>query len=491
MTHGVSSERIGERIFRNVLALLTGRGLSLLLSMAASILLARYLGSEQLGQYGALYAYLGLYTWLATFGLEEILAREAAQRRQQASSVLYTGAVLSAGFGLFGLLAAFFLAPFFGYSGQLRFLLLLAGADLLLLNPMRFPGIVFQVDLKQWWRVGTGLVRQVLWLSALALLALGQAAFVWVILARTLCSVAEAVLIVAITRRPEFLSRSWQFLRSETKNFVRYGFPIAVSGLAVSVYNRIDQVMLHKMTTDQLLGHYVVAVNIVELFSALPVALMSSLYPVLAQVASQEERFRHYLGLSYRSMMAVVFGVCAVLIPVGLPLIRLFYGPEYASSAPMVVVLIWSEVPVFFGVVITNALIAQNLQRYLPASTGLGALTNIVLNLFFIPRWGAVGASWATVVSYSGAAIFFFLLFRATRPLAWQGLRIAFAPCMLALLITAVLPLWSCPLPLKFLLALVLYGTGAGMLHVVRREEMERAWQLVRRSLINVRPQAV
>src|SRR6266480_1852007 len=82
---------VGTRVFQNTVVLLGGRGAGLLLSASTSVVLARYLGSERLGEYGALYAYLTLFTWLATFGLESVLAREATQRRSEASSIFFTG----------------------------------------------------------------------------------------------------------------------------------------------------------------------------------------------------------------------------------------------------------------------------------------------------------------------------------------------------------------------------------------------------------------
>src|SRR5258708_18822548 len=198
-----------------------------------------------------------------------------------------------------------------------------------------------------------------------------------------------------------------------------------MSVIAVGVYHRIDQVMLHKMANDQALGPYVVAVQIAELFSALPVALMSSLFPILSRVASEEEQFRHYLGVSYRFLMLLVFSVCAVLTPIAAPLVIFFYGGQFLVSAKLLVVLIWSEVPIFFGVALTNALLARNLQRYLPLSTVTGAVMNVLLNIVVIPRYGALVAASATVVSYCFAAIFLFPIFHGTRCFTLHRLRIA------------------------------------------------------------------
>jgi PST family polysaccharide transporter len=473
---------VGASVFQNTAVLLGGRGAGLLLSAATSVVLARFLGRERLGEYGALYAYLTLFTWLATFGLESVLAREAAQRRSEASSIFFTGSVISLVFAVAGISLALLLAPFFGYGGQLQLLLLLAAIDILLLPSIRLSGIVFQVDMRQWYNVGINLMRQALWLLAVVFLALGRATFIWVVMARTCCGLIEAGLTVCVTLRGRFLSRPWTFSLDRAKQLVRYGFPIALSAIAVGIYHRIDQVMLHKIASDQTLGPYVVAVQVVEQFSVLPVALVSSLFPILSQLSGQEEQFRHYLGVSYRFLMAVVFGVCAVFTPIAGPLVDFFYGKQFHSSAALLVVLVWSEVPIFFGVVIANAIIAKNLQRYLPMSTVLGAVVNVVLNLACIPRWGALGASWATVISYCLASILLFLGIRQTRAFALQGLRISFPPFVLALGITVFLSFVSWSISWKFLFSAISFCAGAWLTGTVQRSELNRLLGLAKNS---------
>src|ERR1700730_6634619 len=114
------------RIFQNIVTLIGGQGLNLVLSAAATILLARYLGTARLGEFGALYAYLGLYGWLSTFGLDSILARQVAQDRARAGSILLTGVCVSSLFAFGTAAIALLLAPLFGYSGSLRGLLIFA-----------------------------------------------------------------------------------------------------------------------------------------------------------------------------------------------------------------------------------------------------------------------------------------------------------------------------------------------------------------------------
>lgn len=470
---------VGTRVFQNMSVQLLGRAASLLLAVATSVILARYLGREKLGEYGAIYSYIGLYSWLATLGLEQILAREASQRRSQAGSIFFTASIVGVSLACAGTGFALLLAPWFGFSHGMRLLLLFAAVDIMLLPPMSFASIVFQVDLRQWYSVGFGLFRQALWLVAVILLARGGAGFFWVIASRALAGVATASVFLPFCWRKQFLPRPLLFSWAEARQLLRFGFPMALTLVSVAMYQRIDQVMLHRMVGDQALGPYVIAVQMAELFGALPIALMGSLLPILSQTAHQEDQFRHYLAISYRFLMVVIFAVCALTAPVAPAIVDLFYGREFRATSGLLTVLIWSEVPLFLSVVLSNALVAKGLQRYLPVSTMAGAVTNIVLNLVMIPRWGALGASWASVMSYCIAGVFLFLIFPLTRGLAAQGLQIALRPFLLALAITAALGFLSLAFWWKLGLAASAYSAGAWLTGMVKRSEIARAREFV------------
>jgi O-antigen/teichoic acid export membrane protein len=479
-----TSEALGPRVFRNIATLIGGQSLTLAVSGAATIVLARYLGTVQLGEFGGLYAYVGLYGWLTTFGLDTILARQVAQNRQQAGSILLTGVCLSSLLALGATAIALVLAPSFGYSGVLRILMVFACIDVLLMTPLRLPGIVFQVDLRQWYGVGIGLARQFMWLLVLVGLVWDRASLFWIILGRTVCALLEVALIFIAIQKKRFLAGPWRVLSSEAKRYLRFGFPVAMSALAVGIYHRIDQVMLHKMASDQVLGNYVAAVRLTELVNVFPIAVMTSMFPILAQSAGEEDRFRQYLRLSFRFLMALAFGLCLFVTLFSGLIVRWIYGVKFATAGPLLAVLTWSEVPVFFGVVLVNGLVAKNLQNYLPFSTGIGAVVNVILNLYFIPRWGAVGSAWATNISYTLAAILLFLLFPVTRPMAWFGFRILAPPCLLALFITAVLKVAAMPPFLGVIAAIGLYGLGAWLLGIVRKSDLDQVSQLIGKNLL-------
>ena len=388
----------GVRVMQNTAIVFLGRGLGLFLAGGASVLLARYLGAERMGEYGAIYAYVGLFGWLATWGFNPIVAREAAKRRDQAASIVFTGVYVSAVFSAVTVIAAVALSPLIHMGGRLFPLLVIAGVEILLLVPLGLPGVIFQVDLKQWYSSGFGLIRQGIWFVIVVALYLTGAPLLYVILGRLAVAAIEAGLNWYAGQR--FLEGPRRFLAPMGRMFIVHGSAIALSSLAYNIYLRIDQVMLHSMVGDRTLGPYVVAVRVAELFEALPLAFISSLYPLLCTSTGDTVRFNRYLDLAYRYMIFAAAGLSVVLCVGARPIIHLLYGTQYAATAPLVAVLIWSEIGSFFGTVLNTGLLARNLQNYSPWPPVVGAVINVGLNFYFIPHWHAMGAAWATVISY-------------------------------------------------------------------------------------------
>ena len=155
------------------------------------------------------------------------------------------------------------------------------------------------------------------------------------------------------------------------------------------------------------------------------------------------------------------------------------YGKQFSATADLLIVLIWSEVPIFFGVALGNALVSKGLQKYLPFSAIAGAMSNIAMNLVAIPRYGALGASWATVISYCLSGIFFLLVFNEVRPYVLIGLKICIVPLVLALAITFGLGFLPWAFWWKLLIAAIAYPAGAWTFGAIRNQDIQYARQML------------
>lgn len=471
--------RMRTRVLQNTAAQLGGRGISIVLSVGASVVLTRFLGSEKLGQFGAIYAYIGLFGWIGTFGVEPVLVREISRERESASSLLHTAVILSTFFCVGAFLVAISLAPWAGYTGYLRTLLVLAMLEYGL-GPLRLPGVIFQVDMRQWYAATISVVRQGVWLAIVIVLWLLGASLFYVVLGRLLATATESLLMWTYSR--QFLMQSKRFLVERTSNLIARSFPIAFTSLLSMIYLRIDQVMLHKMVSDSVLGQYVAAVKVSELLEFLPAALIFSMAPILSQSVDEPERFKIYTDRLFRYFMIAASGLCVFMSAGAGFIVRLLYGVQFLPAASLLAVLIWSEVAVFFATVVYNVLIARNQQRLLPIPTLAGAAVNVALNLVLIPRYAAAGAAWATLISYNVAWLAVLLIFKETRSVIWQGLRFAIPLTGLALFAVGCSALIPAQSILRILVACGVFGLSIWATKFIESSDLSDAYMIARES---------
>ena len=97
----------------------------------------------------------------------------------------------------------------------------------------------------------------------------------------------------------------------------------------------------------------------------------------------------------------------AIVIPITFTsgyFITALLGEEYVKAGEILALHIWAGPFVFLGVARSKWLVAENLTQFSLATTSLGAITNILLNIFLIPSSGGNGAALATVISYAVAS---------------------------------------------------------------------------------------
>ena len=83
----------------------------------------------------------------------------------------------------------------------------------------------------------------------------------------------------------------------------------------------------------------------------------------------------------------------------------------------MLQIHIWAGVFIFMRALLSRWLLAEDLLRFSLVTHIAGAVMNVALNLMLIPRYGAIGAAVATVISYASAGWLALFLSARTRPM--------------------------------------------------------------------------
>jgi O-antigen/teichoic acid export membrane protein len=204
------------------------------------------------------------------------------------------------------------------------------------------------------------------------------------------------------------------------------------SGIAASIYLKVDQVMLGVLIDDRAVGIYAAAARLSEVWYFFPTAIVVSFFPQLINKKDTDKNgyrldlqkindFLYCGGL----VVAVIVSLCASWF---LPIL---FGEAYEEAIPVLVVHIWASVFVFMRALLSKWLITENLLKLSMISQVLGALVNVFLNMYLIPIYGPLGAAYATVFSYAVSGYLVLFFHRDLLPMAMVVTRSIFLPIRL------------------------------------------------------------
>src|SRR5437867_5783480 len=397
----------GISLGRVTTLLLMSRAAGFVLSLGNSVILARVLGTERLGEYAYAMGLAALLGLLPNMGISTVVTRAVAQDPIKGNGVFRVALraqVLLAGL-VFGVIPMFaVLLP--EQPVPLKYMWLAAAQ--LALGTLSWPYLAVlsgraRYDSLAKAELATGVVGSAALLAA-AVLGGSVAAF----LVAQVLAVGIAVLITRRAAAPFLPAGGTQTMTLRT--LFRQGAPFGAGAAVQSLYTRLDILLLGQMASTIALGLYSAAYKPINMAVYFGGTIAGALFPLIVQAPK---------GLAPESFIRVLRGLGATapamaLIFTGLagPLLQVLYGAEFTPAAPILVILAWSAAANWLYAPLGVALQARGWEHWWLAGLGGGLIVNLLGNLWGIPRWGAVGAAMATLVSELAILGFAMLIIR-------------------------------------------------------------------------------
>lgn len=406
----------------NVSWLAAERAVQMAVAMVVGVWAARAMGPERYGLFNYALAFASLFAGIANLGTDSVVVRELVRQPERSQALVATAIRIRAAgaVAVTAVLAAVAVALY--RREPLTLALILVFALSTLAKPLDVVDLWFQARTR---------LAPVVRARMIAFLA-GSAARVGVLVTRggallplaivePLTAAIGALLFVVAARREgvRVSARGWD--RRTAAQLVHESWPLLVAGMGVLVYQRIDQIMIENLAgaggTHEL-GLYSAALRLSETTYVIPTAIVTAVFPHIVQSRAEgADVYEARLGTLFSLMTALALALAVVLTLVAGPVVRTLFGPSYAASAPILAVHIWTALFVFWGVVGSAWFVTEGLTRIATVRSLQGAVLNVALNLWLIPRHGALGAAVATLISQACAAWLLHGLDRRTRPL--------------------------------------------------------------------------
>lgn len=385
-----------RRYFGNTSWMMAEQLLRIIAGLFVGIWIARYLGPEKFGIFSYILSFTAIFAGIAKLGLDGIVVRELLRDPEKRDVYLGTAFWLKI-FGAFLAIAVMAAIMPFTNNDLTTNIYILIVASGMLCQSFEVVEFYFQSQV----RARTISICKLVQLSISSIvkiyLVLNEFELIGFVIVAAFDALTLSVSYFIVYKIHEKGGFYKNFNSNVAGQLLKDSWPLIFSAILVSVYMRIDQIMIKEMLGEHEVGIYSTAVRLSEAFYFVPMLVTASLYPAILSAKSQsEELYKKRLQRLYAFMvwMAVVIALPMTFLSDWL--ILLLYGQSYQGAGSVLMVHVWSAIFVFLGVSFGKYLIVENLAAVAFRRTLFGALSNIALNYWLIPIYGVLGAAVST-----------------------------------------------------------------------------------------------
>lgn len=398
IAHPAASGVSSRRAFADVAAQIGGQGVNLALGVVTTVVIVRALGATRYGEWATVLALIELVALVGNFGLETVAVRFAAQEPEREGS--WVGAATS----LRMLISMPVLAAFLGVIALIASdsEMLVAGlilSVLYLTSALSTLRVVFRLHVRNHVTTAFSIANSVIWATSVIVIAAAGGGLVPFAIAfvATALLIQGTLAILAVRT----ISVRWRGASALWPKLFRVGLAVGIAGTLTFAYGRLDQLLVYELAPDPSeVGIYAAMYKILENAGFVPVAVMTTLFPIMAGLFPAEpERLRRIMQSAIDYLTMIALGGLALTLAAAGPIVELLFGPDYVSGASILPILLGAFVPICIGNVAGNMVIATDLQKRYIWYAALGLLINVPLNFVLIPHYGIEAAAWITLLT--------------------------------------------------------------------------------------------
>lgn len=389
-----------QKYFRNISWIFFTKIASMFISFITTAFVARNLGPTNYGELNYALSFTGLFGFLATLGIDQVLYRDLIKFPEKKNEYMGTAVVLRLFAGiitvLICLIFAFFLSPW-DVSLVLIFILSLT----FIFNSFQILNYEFQAEIKSKYpSIVSLIVVLILNILKITVIVSGQG-----VIYLALVLLLEPILYglgFLYFRIKKFGSISqWKFKKEIAWSIIKDSSPLIFASAFFAVYSRIDQIMIKNILDTESVGLYSSAVAISEVWYFIPNIIAGAMFPAIINAKKVSE------NLYYERIKKLFYILLLVSILTALPttilskyFISIIFGTSFLGAMMALKIYVWSNVGAVLNIFVQQLLIAENMTKIISISIFLGMITNVILNLFLIQKFDIPGAAFASLISY-------------------------------------------------------------------------------------------
>lgn len=213
-----------------------------------------------------------------------------------------------------------------------------------------------------------------------------------------------------------------KYTRVPMKESLKHLGPCAVlfiSVAAVSIYRKMDKVMVTQIAGEAENGLYEAAEKVIYCLSGFISAIGTVMLPKVTHMLEkgETEKVARHINRSMDLVICMVSALAFGIASVADRLAPLYFGEDFRASGMLMALLGFTLIMIGFANVIrTQVVLPQKRDHIFVKSVCCGAAVNLAVNLCLIPRMGAMGAVVGTLAAEMTVPVVQFIILRKELP---------------------------------------------------------------------------
>ena len=378
--------------------LLFARAFSPLASLLLVILVARFYGITELGQFQTILVWLSLFQFMSLFGMAEYIAKTVGEIHSGATQYVAHGLLFGVVLSCLCALFMFIGANFSGYHDDVKQGISVSAIAL----PFVSISMIFQAVFTAFEKIKhilfLSLTENLLIIILCAVCVYSDFPFLYLVWVLVISRIIVSIMYILTSKNIITLDFNidYDFYRSMIPTVVVYG----LTGVAFQIYMRIDIVMLGSMTNMSSVGLYSAASKLWEMCLMFPIAFYVLNLPVFARgYHSFPDTIRQKIEGHAQSLFIFIFFIFGFVFLFSESILSFVYGASFTGVSWVLRILILSFLIQSAEMILGMSCQAAGLQNAVMRYALFRAAVNIILNLILIPFLGIIGAALATLLS--------------------------------------------------------------------------------------------
>jgi len=204
----------------------------------------------------------------------------------------------------------------------------------------------------------------------------------------------------------------WQIDLNHFKSVLQKSLPFALLIILMSIYTRIDGILLHQFAPNGNMeaGIYAKGFRLLDALYMFGMIFAGLLFPMFSNTLHDSiQKVRELVLISANFLMSGVIVVVMLLILHSGNILQLIYTSSEEAELPFIWLML-SFIGISMNFVFGTLLTANGQLKELNIISAVGVIINISVNLFLIPKYGATGAGFTAFITQMIMAITQFIL---------------------------------------------------------------------------------